>query len=100
MKRARSVAAPASTHTKRDATARQTKTKSWWFSGIRASARPPDERGADDVVPYRAHQRAPEAGQPPVLLVVVQPGGGAHIGDRADRADQLEPQQAGQEPPA
>jgi hypothetical protein len=37
-------------------------------------------------------RRTAEAGEPPVLLVVVEPGGGADIGDRADRADELEPQ--------
>src|ERR1700693_2836609 len=40
-------------------------------------------------------RRTAEAGEPPVLLVVVEPGGGADIGDRAHRADELEPQQAG-----
>jgi hypothetical protein len=32
-------------------------------------------------------RRTAEAGKPPVLLIVVDPGGGADIGDRADRAD-------------
>src|SRR5260370_42488276 len=59
----------------------------------------PDEGGTDDVIPHRAHQGSAEARQPPVRGALVDHGGDPDVRDRADRADQLEADQAGEERP-
>src|ERR1700733_11767842 len=58
---------------------------------------PPDEGGADHEIPHRADQRAGEAGDPPAAVVIENPGGDADIGNRADGADHLEADEAGDE---
>src|SRR5207244_6184472 len=66
-----------------------------------ASTGPPHERCAHHVVPHRAHDGPAQAGEQPLLrIVAVDRAGDAHIGDRADRADDLEAEQAAHEAPA
>src|SRR2546421_269083 len=65
-----------------------------------ALALPPDEGRADQVIPHRPHQRAAEAGNPPVRVVAVDHARDPDIRDGADRADYLEADQAGDELPA
>src|SRR6266542_1251530 len=82
----------------------QFRRQSCWFSGTCApgrSAGPPDECGAYHIVPDGAHQGSAEPGEQPFRgVVAVDPTRDAHVGNGADRANDLEPEQSGREGPA
>src|ERR1700722_132444 len=62
--------------------------------------RPPHKRGANREIPYRADQRAAEAGDPPAAVVIVDPGCDTDIRYRPDGTDHLKADKAGQKGPA
>ena len=55
-------------------------------SSLSAATRPPDEIRAHRVVPNDAEQRAGEPGNPPRLIVFVEPRSDVYIRDRSDAA--------------
>ena len=55
-----------------------------------AATSPPDEVGADCVIPDDAEQRPGEPGEPPPLIGLIQPGGDVDIGESPNAAPQRE----------
>src|SRR5437660_12034568 len=69
-------------------------------SRTRSLPLPPDKCGAHHLIPYRPHQRAAEAGNPPWRIVTVDHRGDADIGNGADGADHLKANKTAGELPA
>ena len=63
-------------------------------SSLSAATRPPDEIRAHRVVPNDAEQRAGEPGNPPRLIVFVEPRSDVYIGDRPDAASKRKTRKA------